>query len=97
MREIEFAELRGDPAVEADKVRLAGRVYQGPVRVGDTFTSLARAESRHEIELRVDALLFYGKPVADVHESETAEITLSGKGSDLVTAGVVLHGSEEDE
>lgn len=97
MREIEFAELRGDPAVEADHVRLAGRVYQGPVRVGDTFTSVTTGTERHELELRVDALLFYGKPVPDVHESETAEITLSGKGTALVTAGAVLHGSGEDE
>jgi hypothetical protein len=97
VREIEFAELRGDPVVEGDRVRLAGRVYQGPVRVGDTFTSLTASGSRHEIELRVDGLLFYGKPVPDVHESETAEITLSGKGTELVTAGVVLHGSGEDE
>jgi hypothetical protein len=97
VREIEFAELRGDPAVEEDRVKLAGRVYQGPVRVGDTFTSVTQAETRHEISLTVDALLFYGKPVPDVHESETAEITLSGTGTELVTAGVVLHGSGTGE
>lgn len=98
MREIEFAELRGDVAHEGeDRVRLAGRVYKGPIRLGDTFTSLKATDTRHEVELRVAALLFYGKPVPDIHESETAEITLSGREVSLVTAGVLLHGSGEDE
>jgi hypothetical protein len=96
LREIEFAELRGDPAVEEGRVRLAGRVYEGPVQLGDTFTELTAADARREVTLRVDALLFYGKPVPDVHPGETAEIVLSGKGTELVTAGAVLRGSADE-
>ena len=92
MREIEFAELRGDPAVEDDNARLAGRCYHGPIRLGDTFSEAVKADERHEVALRVDALLFYGKPVPELHPGETAEVSLSGKGTELVTVGVVLRG-----
>jgi len=39
MRRIEFAELRGDPVMGGNTVRLFGRVYHGPIKIGDIFSS----------------------------------------------------------
>lgn len=92
MREIEFAELRGDPAVEADRVTLAGRCYQGPIRLGDIFTEAESAGERNEIALTVASLLFYGKEVAELDPASSAQLTLTGQGTEWITAGVLLHG-----
>lgn len=95
MREIEFAELRGDPAAESDQVTLAGRCYQGPMRVGDVFTEAESAGERHEVALAVASVLFYGKAVTELDPMSSAEITLTGQGVEGVTAGVVLRGRAE--
>jgi hypothetical protein len=92
MREIEFAELRGDPTVEDGTVTLAGRCYHGPIKLGDTFTTARTAGDAREVALRVESLLFYGKQVPEIDSGESATMTLTGQGSEAVTARVVLHG-----
>jgi hypothetical protein len=92
MHEIEFAELRGDPALAHDEVRLAGRCYRGPLSRGDTFTEASIAGHVHAVSLRINSLLFYGKNVDSLHEGETAEVALAGKGAERVIPGVVLRG-----
>ncbi|GAB2741927.1 hypothetical protein [Amycolatopsis magusensis] len=89
MRPIEFVELRGDPVADGESVRLAGRCYQGPIQVGDVFTEAAG----QEVRLRVDGILFYGKPVPELHPSESGQLTLTGDGLEHVVAGVSLRGA----
>ncbi len=83
MRRIEFAELRGDPAVSGADVRVAGRCYSGPVRLGDVFTQVATADDRRETALRVDQVLIYGGPSDELDPGLTAEIALSGPGQSM--------------
>lgn len=96
MRQIEFAELRGDPATSGDGVRLAGRCYQGPIRIGDVFVEAAAGDGQHEIALRLDQVLLYGRPSDELDPGLTAEITLSGAGARHVVAGVLLRGEMAD-
>lgn len=95
MREIEFAELRGDPDAKGDHVTLAGRCYQGPIRVGDVFTEAESAGERHGIALKVASVLFYGKAVTELDPVSSAEVTVTGQGAEWVSAGVVLRGRAE--
>jgi hypothetical protein len=92
LRQIEFAELRGDPVASVDNVRLAGRCYSGPIRLGDVFTVVVTADGEHEVALRVDRGLVYGRLLDEVHEGTSAEITLSGSGAEYVIARVLLRG-----
>ncbi|HEX3784556.1 MAG TPA: hypothetical protein VHX38_33265 [Pseudonocardiaceae bacterium] len=96
MREIEFAELGGDPAARDDGVHLAGRCYQGPILVGDVFVEAVTADGKQEIALRLDQVLLYGRPSDELDPGLTAEITLSGEGLQHVKAGVLLRGQVPD-
>jgi hypothetical protein len=87
---------------EDDKIAVAGRCLQGPVRVGDRFTSAYRFadlmadDLRHvdetPVSLRVDRIVAYRHELTDLHDGMTARIELSGEGDTVLSQGWVLSG-----
>jgi hypothetical protein len=93
MRKIEFAELGGGPVPDGNGgIRLSGRCYKGPIRVGDFFTEARGGGGKHDIALRVGAVIYHGELIADLVKGQSAEIVLTGQGFQVVTAGVRLRG-----
>ncbi|MFD1047785.1 hypothetical protein ACFQ1S_20725 [Kibdelosporangium lantanae] len=92
MRRIEFAELRGDPALGGNTVRLFGRVYHGPIRIGDIFTEVKSGRGMEDVGMRVMALVFKGDPVPELVTGQTAELVLTGLGVERVTPGARING-----
>lgn len=92
MRRIEFAELRGDPVMGGNTVRLFGRVYHGPIKIGDIFTEIKSGRGLEDVGMRVMALVFKGDPVPELVTGQTAELILTGLGVEAVTPGVRING-----
>ncbi|ONI89935.1 hypothetical protein ALI22I_13470 [Saccharothrix sp. ALI-22-I] len=70
---------------------MAGRCHSGPIAVCDTFTAVVAGESPCPATLRVESLLFYGRPVPRLDEGDTAELHLTGNAAH-VAPGVLLIG-----
>ncbi|MEV4311116.1 hypothetical protein [Actinocrispum sp. NPDC049592] len=92
MRRIEFAELRGDPMLGGNTVRLFGRCYHGPIKIGDIFTEVKSGRGLEDVGMRVMAVIFKGDPVPEVVTGQTGEIVLTGLGVETVTPGVRISG-----
>lgn len=93
MRKIAFAELRGDPRGSESTVVLAGRCWEGPIRVDDVFTEVELSSGETQlVTLRVTGITFYGRPVSELGSTETAELTLSGGLEQSLATGAVLRG-----
>lgn len=96
-RRIEFAELRGDPAVEGRQATIAGRCMAGPIRVGDRFTRLIDREGRrHTVDLGVSDIGLYGGFVFELEPVWAGELVLVGDFANLALVGATLLGDVED-
>ena len=94
----EFAVI-GVPDSTELGIAVRGKLFTGPLRVGDVFT---RCEGPREIltepsldvrpiRLGVLEIRFYQQLVHELDEGHGAELLLIGDGSELVSDGVVLH------
>ncbi|CAM4014637.1 hypothetical protein KIPE111705_36275 [Kibdelosporangium persicum] len=92
MRKIEFAELGSGPVADGNGVRITGRCYKGPVRVGDFFTEARGGGGKHDIALKVSAIVYHGEFLAEMVKGQSADIVLAGHGFERVTSGVRLRG-----
>ncbi|MET0237947.1 MAG: hypothetical protein ABW224_25130 [Kibdelosporangium sp.] len=92
MRKIEFAELGSGPAADGYGIRISGRCYRGPIRVGDFFTEARSGGGDHDIALRVGAVIYHGELISDLVKGLSADIVLTGHGFQVVTPGVRLRG-----
>jgi hypothetical protein len=92
MRKVEFAELGTGPMTDGHGIRISGRCYRGPIRVGDFFTEARGGGAKHDIALRVGAVIYQGELIAELVKGMSADIFLTGQGFQLVTAGVRLRG-----
>jgi hypothetical protein len=99
MREIQFGAI-SDIEYDGEVVRVGGRCYEGPIRVGDEFDRIqSHADSGETApaKLRVTAISLMGKPIPIVTHTYTATLTLTGDGTDRVTDGSVLIGAAPDD
>ncbi|WP_125728700.1 hypothetical protein [Kibdelosporangium aridum] len=92
MRKIEFAELGGGPVADGNGVRITGRCYKGPIRVGDFFTEARGGGGKFDVALKVNAVVYHGEFFNEMVKGQSAEIVLTGNGFERVTAGVRLRG-----
>nr|WP_042198185.1 hypothetical protein [Kibdelosporangium sp. MJ126-NF4]CEL23252.1 hypothetical protein [Kibdelosporangium sp. MJ126-NF4]CTQ94414.1 hypothetical protein [Kibdelosporangium sp. MJ126-NF4] len=92
MRKVEFAELGGEVVADASRVRISGRCYKGPIRVGDFFTEARGGGGKFEIALKVTAVVYQGELYEEMVKGQSADIVLAGNGFERVTAGVRLRG-----
>lgn len=83
---------------------VAGRCYQGPISIGDSFDLIYTVEPvltpsgygpstrgpEREVALRVETLWAYGHFLEELDTGLTAELTLSGRGGELLRPGAVL-------
>lgn len=96
-RRIEFVELRGDPTLDDHGMTLAGRCMKGPLRVGDTFTSLVPSDGpARDVQLVVEEIHFYGQWVDEVDAPYAAELRIVGVGTELVAPSDTLEGDSLD-
>jgi hypothetical protein len=92
MRRIEFAELRGNPMLGGNTVRLYGRCYHGPIKIGDIFTEVKSGRGFEDVGMRVMAVVFQGDQVAEIITGQIGELILTGLGVETVTPGVRING-----
>jgi hypothetical protein len=92
MRKVEFAELGGGPVADGNGVRINGRCYKGPIRVGDFFTEARSGGGKHDVALKVIAVVYHGEFFTEMVKGQSADIVLAGNGFERVTAGVRLRG-----
>lgn len=94
MASFAFAELGGTSSASADGIVVAGRCWEGPIKVGDEFT---RSESfdagdATPVSLTVTSIQFYGKLVDSLAAGDTAKLTLAGDVRPAALTGWVLRG-----
>jgi hypothetical protein len=87
---------------EGEKVAVAGRLLQGPIRIGDEFTlayqfaNVMKEDFRHvnevPVSLRIDTIVAYRRELPDLYDGMTARLTLSGEGGRVLSRGWVLGG-----
>jgi hypothetical protein len=92
MRKVEFAELGMGPVAERNGIVISGRCYRGPIRVGDFFTEARGGGGKHDVALRVGAVIYHGELIGEMVKGQSADILLTGMGFQVVTAGVRLRG-----
>ena len=97
MSRIEFGGLANIEA-SSDGIRIGGRVFTGPIRVGDRFTSIRREGNRltNPVDLVVKDIDFYGNRVDELEEAYTAWLVVVGDGASLLAEGDTLVGSEHE-
>lgn len=88
-----FEEMRGDPHEENSLLRLAGWSVDGPVGVGDLFTSVETTQGTGaDVSLRIVEMRSYGKDVTGVEPGVSVDLFLRGAGYDAVVSGAILRG-----
>jgi len=97
MRRFAFGPLV-NPMRRGDIATVGGRVLEGPILLGDEFTSVDSPAGRQPCSLRVVGIRLYGVDVTEVEAPMTPQIEVSiDRGQPVLTEAATLIGLTDDD